>query len=62
MGYDDDGFYFYDPGSKDNTFNKGAIPYDAFNYVSGLYSTYFEPRQPNYSVYYKENTIGKTEE
>ena len=34
MGFDDAGFYVYDPGSNKNTTN-GPIPYDAFSYVAG---------------------------
>ena len=34
MGYDDNGFYVYDPGSSNNT-SGGAIPYEAFYAVNG---------------------------
>lgn len=35
MGYDETGFYVYDPGSKNNT-ESGPIPYEAFNTVPGF--------------------------
>lgn len=48
MGYDNDGFYVYDPGSNNNTQN-GPIPYAAFYYVADKhirvpYKNGFTPR------------------
>lgn len=36
MGYDQNGFYVYDPGSNNNTKN-GPIPYEAFSHVGGKF-------------------------
>lgn len=54
MGFDDKGFYVYDPGSNKNTTN-GPIPYAAFSYVGGK-SIRVITRQDNFVPHYLVNT------
>ena len=50
MGYSPDGFFFYDPGSKDNT-TGGAVPYEAFIFVNDKYVR--APYLPGYTPHFK---------
>lgn len=57
VGYDETGFYVYDPGSRSNT-QSGSIPYEAFNYLSIKYLRTVDPNpEAAYSITYKINTI-----
>lgn len=52
MGYDETGFYVYDPGNKTNT-ESGPIPYEAFNCVPGFGMA----TSDGGNAFYKINTI-----
>jgi len=57
VGYDENGFYVYDPGSRSNT-QSGCIPYDAFNYLSIKFLRTVEPKPGSaYTITYKINTL-----
>lgn len=59
MGYDDEGFYVYDPGSRSNT-NGGAIPYEAFLHVNGKYIRPVFTTDTSFIPYYMVNTISNS--
>ena len=54
MGFDDVGFYVYDPGSNQNTTN-GPIPYAAFSHVAGK-SIRVISRKSTFMPHYLVNT------
>lgn len=57
VGYDETGFYVYDPGSRSNTEN-GSIPYEAFNSISIRSIRTVDPKPDTaYTVNYKVNTF-----
>ena len=65
VGYDDRGFYLYDPGRRNNTFTKDAsgnlqpvcIPYDDFKRVTILEYRTLSSTNPSFTPYYRINTI-----
>lgn len=65
MGYDDNGFYFYDPGNEDNTNNPNVvpIPYEEFAYVTIINYRLLDTSRTEFAPRYKVNTLlGITQE
>lgn len=55
-GYDEVGFYFHDPGSRDNTY-AGAIPFEDFANVTIKGVRYLNSSNPDFTPRYKVNTL-----
>lgn len=56
IGYDANGLYVYDPGSRNNTEN-GPIPYEAFNAINYKVLRYVFPVNSDFVPWYRINTI-----